>query len=324
MSIFATIRKRLGSSRSSSDKDMSESLCARIAAMQKQLAAIENRMDLQEAFSHGSRATFVGNNRVLTKIVVANNQIALFVEADDRLLSPWFIASGQYETPLTNYFVSSLQPGSHCLDIGANFGYFTCLMARFCPNGRVVGVEADRHVYEIARDNVFINGFGGFAEVIHAAAGDSASDMTLYRRNTRSGNTSIIRFPDEFTAQLAETPSQAFEVKGLRIDDLLPRMEGRVDFIKVDVEGAEPLVFDGARATIAANPNLAIVVEWSPDQIVAAGFDVSAFLASLKAMDLQPYDLDLQGSPTPVTFEELLNLPYRAGILLRNRKRPAA
>ena len=135
--------------------------------------ALEHKINILEYFSHGGRATYVGNNRVLVKAVVANNNIAFFVEANDRLLSPWFIVTGGYETQLTDYFVRELRPDSHCIDVGANFGYFTCLMARFCPQGRVIGIEPDEHVYEIARDNVFINDFNKFTSVLHAAASNS-------------------------------------------------------------------------------------------------------------------------------------------------------
>ena len=319
MLFFDQLRRQLFliRTKNAGNNNNNDDLHARLDTIQKQLENIERKIALQEVFSHGGRATYVGNNRVLTKIVVANMQIALLVEADDRLISPWFIATGGYETPLTNFFVRELGVNSHCLDVGANFGYFTCLMARFCPKGRVIGIEADQHVYEIARDNVLINGFGDIAQVIHAAASNDNAKTTLYRRKTRSGNTSIIRVSDEFTSQMAEEPSERFVVRSVRIDDLLNRMEGRVDFIKIDVEGAEPLVFDGAEVAISSNPNLTLVVEWSPHQIAAAGFNIRAFLASLDAKGLRPFDLDLQGMLMPLTFDELLNLPYRPGIAFK-------
>jgi len=250
------------------------------------------------------------------KIVVANMTIAFFVEANDRLFSPWFIVSGGYETELTDYFVRELRSDSHCIDVGANFGYFTCLMARFCSHGRVIGIEADEHVYEIARDNVFINGFQNLASVLHAAASNSNAEITLYRRKTRSGNTSIAKMGEDFLRALGEPASEAFIAKGVRVDELLPKMNNRVDFVKIDVEGAEPLVFEGARDTIAANPNLTIVVEWSPGQIQAAGFEVPTFLTALNDMGLRSYDLAPDGL-VPISFNDLLNIPYRAGIALK-------
>jgi hypothetical protein len=149
---------------------------------------LNRRLDRLERMSHGGRATYVGNNRVLTKCVIGEDVIGFLVEADDRLLGPWLILTGQYETPLTNYFLSNLKPDSHCLDVGANFGYFTCLMARNCPRGKVLGIEPDRHVYELVRDNININGLQGLAAARQAAVGDREGRLTLHRRITRSAS----------------------------------------------------------------------------------------------------------------------------------------
>lgn len=282
------------------------------------LAALERKIDRLEMFSHGSRATYVGNNRVLTKTIVADQQIAFYVEANDRLLSPWFIVAGGYETQLTDFFVRSLRPDSHSIDVGANFGYFTCLMARFCPSGRVIGIEADEHMFEIVRDNIFINGFQSFATAVHAAAGSSDDEMTLHRRGTRSGNTSIARMPDHFISQMGEPDSTAFTVRGLRIDSLLDQMNGRIDFIKIDVEGAEPLVIRGARKIFEASPKVTIVMEWSPGQIQSVGIDVQEFLRELDEIGLTAFDIEA-ADLVAITFADLLNVPYRTGIVLKLR-----
>ncbi len=280
------------------------------------LERIEQKLDQIEYFSHGARANYIGNNRVLTRCVIRNNVIAFILEADDRILSPWFIVSGRYEEVLTNYFADSLKPDSHCIDVGTNFGYFTCLMARFCPSGRIIGIEAEKNVYAIARDNIYINGFESIASVIHAAASSDTADVILHSRGTRSANTSIAKMPDDFIRALAEPASQAFTVPGVRLDDLLPQMNGRVDFLKVDVEGAEPLVFKGAQETFATNPQLRAVMEWSPGQVVAAGFELPIFLAELAEMGLGFFDIEPTGL-TPLSAHDLLNIGYRAGIVLQ-------
>jgi hypothetical protein len=85
-----------------------------------ELRAINSKIDALDYHSHGARAVYVGNNRVLMKAVVAGAQIAFLLETDDRLLPPpWFIASGRYETELTDFFVRHLKPDNHCIDVGA-------------------------------------------------------------------------------------------------------------------------------------------------------------------------------------------------------------
>jgi FkbM family methyltransferase len=284
--------------------------------LERRLHTVEHKINQVEQLTHGGRSTYVGANRVLMKIVVAGRNIAYFVEADDRLISPWFIVTGGYETELTNYFVRELKPASHCLDVGSNFGYFTCLMGRFSDQGKVLAIEADKHVFELARDNIYINGFGHFATVIHAAASDSPGQLDLYRRVTRSGTTSITKADEGFVRSIGEPTPERFTVAAVRVDDVVAqRLDRRVDFMKVDVEGAEPLVFEGARATIAANPQLNIVMEWSPGQIKDAGFDIPEFLARLDGMGLKPFDI-LEDRIEPLTYAQVAAMPYRAGLVL--------
>lgn len=287
------------------------------------LGELQQRIQQLEAQSHGSRATYVGNNRVLVKIFAGDETIAYFVPADDLLLSPWFIATGHFEPALSDYLRAEIAADSRCIDVGANFGFFTCLMARFARDGRVAGIEPDRRMWELVRDNIAINHLP-HAVAIEAAAGAEDGEMTLYRRTTRSGNTSIVPADPAFTALMGEAPAAPFAVRALRLDALVDAdFAGRLDFMKVDVEGAEPLVFDGAAGTIARNPQLAVVMEWSPGQIRAAGFDVAAFLRSLAGHGLKAHDMVSVPAPrratrlVPLSYDELLNLPYRAGVVLR-------
>jgi FkbM family methyltransferase len=269
--------------------------------------------------SHGGRATYVGKNRILTKCVIADAIIGFLVEADDRLLTPWLTLSGEYELDLTNFFLKNLKRNSKCLDVGANFGFFTCLMARFCHQGKVIGIEPNRHVYELLRDNIYINGFQGHAIPKHAAISDLVGTLTLHRRITRSGNTSIQKPDQAFLDVIGEQTSESFQIVCLRVDDLLPEFDNQIDFIKIDVEGAEPLVMRGAKQTISANPQLNIVMEWSPGQIKGAGFNVDDFVNELCTMGLRSSLIE-SGRLEEIPLEGLLNLEYKAGILLKSSR----
>jgi FkbM family methyltransferase len=285
-------------------------------AMIERLDQMQLQLGRLERMGHGGRATYIGNNRVLTKCVIADAVLGFLLEADDILLGPWLILSGMYELDITNYFLNNLKPDSRCLDVGANFGFFTCLMARFCHRGKVIGVEPNQHVYELMRDNIYINGLQEWTTPKHAAVSDSVGTLKLYRRIKRSGNTSVAQLPEAFLQALGEPESEPFQVACLRIDDLLPEFENRIDFIKIDVEGAEPMAMRGAQQTISANPQLNIVMEWSPGQIQAAGFNISAFVDDLRAMGLRPSEIK-SDTVEEIPLERLKTLGYSAGILLK-------
>ena len=209
-----------------------------------------------------------------------------------------------------------MKADSHCLDIGSNFGYFTVLMGSLASRGKVIAVEAEQRIAELARDNVVVNNLIERVQVRHGAVNGTGEEVVMFRRVGRSGNTSMAHCGEDFTTLLGEPAEQEFRVQGIRIDDLLDSMGGRVDFMKVDIEGAEPLAFAGAATTIATNPQINVVMEWSPGQIRAAGFDVAAFLGDLGVMGLRPFILRRRGVEA-LSFEDVLHLPYQAGLLLK-------
>jgi FkbM family methyltransferase len=287
--------------------------------IEQTLAQVQGRLSLMEAFSHGGRTTYMGDGLVLIKAIVNGIQIIYLVEAADRLIAPWFVATGLYETELTEHFGRILRKDDHCFDIGANFGYFTCLFGRFCPRGNSIGIEADETLFKIARDNIHINDLGSNTSIHHSAICETERELTLFRRVGRSGNTSIARPAGDFLDYLGEAPSVEFSVQGVSIDRFYRHFAGKLDIIKIDIEGAEPLAFAGAQSVIAANPDLQIVMEWSPGQIQAAGFDVGEFLNTLSAMGLCFHRLD--ASATKLSSSDLLNIPYTAGILIAKKPR---
>lgn len=285
--------------------------------------AIFARLDALERLIRGGQGVYVGNNRIMTRVNAGSADLVYFMPADDRLLTPMNWAHGQHESDITRYFLQNVPSTANCLDIGANFGYYTCLMAHLARQGKTMGLEPDPQIFELLRDNIIANSLPRHTEAVHGAISDRAGRMTLYRRDTRSGNTSMGRVTDDYTRKLGEAPAQPFETDAYAVDNLLPRFGGRIDFMKIDVEGAEPLAFRGMRETLAANPQLRIVMEWSPAQMHLAGFDPSAFAAELAEMGLEAAVIGPQG-PRPTPLSALTAGVYHSGVLLTQTARASA
>ncbi len=287
-----------------------------LAEVARKLEGIDARLARLEMLSKGGQSVYVGDGRILTKVSLRHWNIGYLIEADDRLLGPHLAINGYHEIDITEYFLNNISDHFHCLDVGANIGYFTCIMGRWAPKGKTIGLEPDIKIFELLRDNIYINSLEGVASARNAAASNMAGTLRLHRRLTRSGNTSITKVSDEALASIGEPPSEAFEIACMPIDSLLPEFDGRVDCLKIDVEGAEPLVFRGAHATIAGNPQIRIVMEWSPSQLNDAGFDAREFTAELAGLGLTAATIGTAGRAQPLSWDGLLALPYHPGILL--------
>jgi hypothetical protein len=105
-------------------------LWRRLPRRRNSRAAIVRRLEQLERLTRGGNATYVGNNRLLTGLMVDNIMLALLVEADDRLIVPHFTMTGIHEAWATRFFLNNVKPHHHCLDIGANFAGRTPLRYR--------------------------------------------------------------------------------------------------------------------------------------------------------------------------------------------------
>ena len=84
------------------------------------------------------------------------------------------------------------------------------------------------------------------------------------------------------------TASEPIEVERSTLDSQIPPGT-RVDLVKLDVEGAEPLVWRGAERIRRENPDIVFVVEWSASHLERAGFEPAAVMAEIRAAGFAPF-----------------------------------
>src|ERR1700687_2781541 len=109
-------------------------------------------------------ATYVGDNRVLLKTA---NGFKMFVDSRDISIAPHLILDGVWEEWTEAVLRRLIAPGMTVVEAGANFGYFTLIMARAVGvAGKVFSFECDPDLATLARDNVEINGLHKTVSVV--------------------------------------------------------------------------------------------------------------------------------------------------------------
>lgn len=279
------------------------------------LNEISDRLSRLESLSRGGRASYLGKDRLLVRCDWNEMRTVYIVSASDRLIMPNLVSEGFYEPSVTDFICNNVKQEYHCLDIGANFGYYSCIMAKLAWQGRVIGVEADSQTCELLRDNIYINWVERVCTFRNLAIADKDDYLTLYRRDTRAGNTSIMKPEPSWLREMGEPPAESFTVKSAPIDSFLEQLSGRIDLIKIDIEGAEPLAFQGISETVKLNPCIKFIIEWCPGQITAAGFELREFAKTISDLRLQPWIIENEGVRS-ISFDDLLSVPYLSGILL--------
>lgn len=144
--------------------------------------------------------------------------------------------------PEFNHLDMFLEPGAVFIDIGANTGIYTLKAAqKLGPKGIVIAVEPTPFVFTSLVRNVRENGFAN-VRLRNLCCGKSTGLANFYQNFDR---------PVAFSLKQHDEKAAPLSVLCVALDDLLEwEMPGRVDFIKMDVEGAEPEVIAGARKTI--------------------------------------------------------------------------
>jgi FkbM family methyltransferase len=145
---------------------------------------------------------------------------------------------------------------------GASNGRHTFHLLKDFPGARVVAIEPASFNIRVLKMGIAMRGLGDKIRVIHAAASDQPGEMTLLTpRKTTGKRARAFAFltenatdrPDfQGTGHFKET------VKIIRLDDL---GLDKVDFIRMDIEGAEFAALNGAKQLIDRNlPNFLIEI----------------------------------------------------------------
>lgn len=237
-----------------------------------------------------TRSQYLGRNRVLCSVLGGRKFFAI---ADDVGFSTHMIFDGFWEFWLSLCFARHIRPGDTVIDVGANLGYYTLIAAELVGHqGRVIAFEPNPSVYAFLRDTISVNGFSGRVTPLNAAIGGRSREATapFFVPHGEPKNGRFLRPGED-----AHSLSARGEVFSVRIMDTVPLDSGRIDFIKIDVEGAELEVLE----------SLALLIETQRPKIVCEvnftrgyGYDD---IARLLGPGAELRHLDYDGEIKPLT-----------------------
>jgi FkbM family methyltransferase len=188
--------------------------------------------------------------------------------------------TGGFEAQTSRVVRMAAEQGGLFCDVGANVGYFSLLWLAASPENQALLIEADERLAAIAASNLELNQYSKRAYVHACAAGAEPGYLgfQVYRNDVTGWG------------RLTRNSTNETQVRVATLDEMLG---GRgATFLKIDVEGAEPLVFRGARSTLA-NPSLKTVVfELNKPGSTALGLDPEESLRVLQNAEFRLTPLD--------------------------------
>jgi FkbM family methyltransferase len=185
---------------------------------------------------------------------------------------------GSFEPNEFSFLHGFLKPGMVFIDVGANDGYYTLFAARRVgQTGKVVAVEPSTRERINLRRNLVRNRIDN-VHVVPAALGAAPGDADLrLAQGAHSGHNTLGQFAHDDVA-----PADLERVTVKTIDMVAAELKlDRIDFVKIDVEGAEASVVAGARAVLTSTRPV-MLLEINDGALRAQGIGADALLVTLR------------------------------------------
>lgn len=167
----------------------------------------------------------------------------LYADLSDRDMFTSVYFAGEFEPAVTKVISAMVRPGDVCLDIGANFGWYTTLLNALAgPSGAVHSFEPVPRVFESLVKNVALAGTPANIVLNNVALGDEPGTAVMHIfAGLPNGYTSLsAQGRDDYTT--VESPLLVLDTY------LREHRVGPINFIKMDVEGAELMCLRGAKS----------------------------------------------------------------------------
>lgn len=172
-------------------------------------------------------------------------------------LSLHLFVSGRARSKDEKLLTQILNPGENVVDVGANIGNITLKSASLVKEtGRVFSIEPHPSTFSYLKSNVDFNDFQNI-ELFNCGLGDVAKSSTISDRNSDDQN------------RIQDDEASGVQVEIRRLDDLIPS-DIDISLLKIDTEGYEKFVLDGAPSTLSRTNT--VIIEISDEHFKDFGY----------------------------------------------------
>jgi len=214
------------------------------------------------------------------------------------------IALEKYEPYETELILRQARVGDVVVDVGANIGYYTVLLAdKVGKNGKIYAFEPDVTNFEILVKNIKENKLENVVAV-NAAVGRKSEKKILYKSKENLGDHKL--FNDQFlmsnvkkiqnppvnksTSSLKKGGGLKTDtVKIIKLDDYLK--DQKINLMKIDTQGWEPEVIEGAKNIISKNKPV-MFLEYSPVSYKQAKLNGKKMMENLRKIYRKTWWID--------------------------------
>jgi FkbM family methyltransferase len=240
------------------------------------------RRFLEKVFGYGkgilSSFTQLKPNALLKAIANSNDVIkqvelydfSIVLNINDKFIGRPILLKSSYEENVTRVLLQHLKPDIHFLDIGANIGFFSLLVASQCPESTVISFEPDATNFKLLQMSRIYNRFEARIRAYPLAVSDRNETILLAGVGDQDNSGAKITSNDrDMLEQFTQSSGSNFQtIQAVQLDAFLT--DARIDLVKLDIEGHEPFAIQGMLHLLKQNQPV-ILVEFSPISLTHIG-----------------------------------------------------
>lgn len=248
--------------------------------------------------------------RVLLKYLVRPNKIVTVwgnkMRLDDK--DSLLLSIKKYEPKQVALIKKLVKEGDTVLDVGANIGYYTLILAKLVGDkGKVFAFEPDPTNFQILKDNVEMNGYKNVV-LEQKAVSDTNGKTKLFFSGINNGDHRI------FYGEGREN----IEVGTVRLEDYFKGKLPDISFFKLDIQGSEFLALRGM-CSILRKKGIKFTTEFSPENLESAGESPKELVNWIKKQGFDIFDMKRKTKINDMLVERYVKENYFTTLLCEKR-----
>ena len=211
----------------------------------------------------------LGESHVITTI--RDEKLPIVVSSHDGCVSKFIRMKGVWEPHVSEAVLKVVKPGNVVVEVGANYGYYTLKMAhRVGPTGKILSYEANPDVFRALRKSIVVNDFESRVILSKKAVSDKAHEAFLVYNMGNVGGGYIVNDPAKDFKKKCSSDPMCHSVDVTTLNEALSGVEN-VHVLRMDAEGSEILILQGAERLLESSPDLTVVMEWDQSMMKRYG-----------------------------------------------------
>jgi len=212
-----------------------------VKRMQEKHIILEDYMRLISGT--GVNSITIEKERVL---ITTDDGVIMQCNFDDTELPLRFLSFGEYEKEERKIMLSMIKNGDTVFDIGANYGWYSLNIAIKYPSTAIYAFEPVKKTFDLFKKNVELNCLQERVRLFNIGIGKENGTLEFNYNKDQSGATSLTNLLDRDDVEkvrCAVETLDSFVAKQTSTGGKITK----INFIKLDIEGAEYFALQGAR-----------------------------------------------------------------------------